>query len=82
MNLPGSLALSASPTFCSQTVSAISGLMSAATGGPPTSFVSVKEHSLNLFGAVGLHDQVCAAGSLLIGEPGSLANFITPTYSE
>jgi len=35
VNLPGWLAFSASSTFCFQTVPAISGDMSAFTGGPP-----------------------------------------------
>ncbi len=37
MNFPGSLAWSASSTFCFQTVPAISGDMSALTGGPRAS---------------------------------------------
>ena len=39
MNFPGSFALSASSTFCFQTVPAISGDISALTGGPATSML-------------------------------------------
>ena len=45
-------------------------------------FYSVKIDSLNLLRTVVLHDKWRRGRILLIGELGSLANFITPTYSE
>ncbi len=83
MNLPGWFALSASSTFCFQTVPATSGDMSALTGGPPirtlTPYTKIRCISA---GVSAFMIRGCAAGSLLIGELGSFASLITPTYSE
>ena len=85
MNFPGWFAFSASATFSFQTVPATSGDISALTGGPPirtrTPYSKMRCTS-SAAGLSGLILNGCAAGSLLIGDVGSFASLITPTYSE
>ena len=58
MNFPGSFAWSASATFRFQTVPAISGAMSALTGGPLAERVDgVEGDPLHLFLRLGLQDE-------------------------
>ena len=81
--MPGSFAWSARATFCFQAVPATSGDMSDFTGGPPmrtlTPYTKIRSISA---GVSAFMISGCAAGSLLIGELGSFASLITPTYSE
>ena len=62
---------------------ATSGDINAFTGGPPistlTPYTKIRSTSA---GVSALMINGCAAGSLLIGEVGSFASLITPTYSE
>ena len=65
MNLPGSLALSASAMFCFQTVPAISGDISALTGGPPISTLTpYRKIRCISCRRVGLDDQRLRGGQL------------------
>ena len=82
MNVPGSLATSAALTVSCQTVLAILGLFSAATGAPPMSLVPATTTRCTSSGELFLRMRSCAADSLLMGELGVLANLMTPTYSE
>ncbi len=85
VNFPGWFALSASAMFSFQTVLATSGDISALTGGPPIRTLTPYSKMRCTSSAAGLSGLIfsgCAAESLLIGDAGSLASFITPTYSE
>src|SRR5262245_37866545 len=83
VNLPGLLLASATLTLSFQIVPAICGLMKALTGGW---LVSESRYRKTLFCSASLLGSCrimgCASGILLIAEPGVLASFVTPTYSE
>src|SRR5215468_4946332 len=83
VNFPGSFAWSASATLRFQTVPAISGAMSALTGGPAIRVLMAYRATLVISSFVlALRIRGCAAGSLLTAEPGSFARLTTPAYSE
>ena len=83
MNFPGSLAWSASSTFRFQTAPAISGDISALTGGPGASVLMAYSATRSISSLVlAFRISGCAAGILLTAEPGSFARLTTPAYSE
>ena len=83
MNFPGTVALSASSTLRFQTVPAISGAMSALTGGPATrTLMAYRATRVISSRVLALRISGCAAGTLLTAAPGSFASWTTPAYSE
>ncbi len=83
MNFPGSFAWSASATFRFQTVPAISGAMSALTGGPLARVLMAYRATRSISSFVlAFRISGCASGILLTAEPGSFARLTTPAYSE
>src|SRR5450631_4005697 len=83
VNFPGWLAWSASSMFFFQTVPAISGDISALTGGPGTSVVMAYRATRSISSFVfAFRTSGAACGILLTGDLGSLASWTMPAYSE
>ena len=83
VNLPGSLAWLACSMTRFHTEPAISGDISALTGGPGTSVLIAYSATRVISSLVlSLMTSGAAAGILLTGDPGSFASWITPAYSE
>ena len=83
VNFPGWFAWLASSMFFFQTEPAISGDMSALTGGPGTSVLMAYSATLSISSFVlAFRMRGCAWGILLTGDLGSFASFMTPAYSE
>lgn len=83
VNSPGWFAASASATFRFQTVPAISGAISALTGGPLARVLMAYRATRSISSFVrAFRISCCASGIVLTAEPGSFARFTTPAYSE
>src|SRR5262245_24941608 len=83
VNFPGSFAFCASAMFSFHTVAATSGDINDLTGSLPIMLFNTYKKTL-LRASTESFSRISgfAAGSLLIGELGSFAIFVTPTYSE